>query len=214
MKILATNAVLIRGRSDIPDEYDFQLSREQIEASKRLQFGGTPLPGISLIPLEVQVLELSGEVEILWHMLIRAGSMAEHVGERFRLRQIDGQWMVIEIRTWILDSDSSLDEEVDLEEYLVLDLEASQSSGLKRALALTYAGRIAEAYIEIKPLEPQAEASDGDIRVAQYWNARAILARFHGDIDDATISGCNAQATGVVVAPWVKALACDAPPTN
>lgn len=206
MEVLAPEAVLIQGRSATPDEHDFQVSREQIEASKRLQFGGTPQSGISLVPSKVQVHELLGEVELSWQMLISTKSMAELVGERYRLRQIDGQWMVIEIRFWILGAGSK---EVDLDEYLALDLEASQTSGLKRALVLTSAGRFTEAYVEIKEIEAPTEANNEDMRAVQYWNARAILARMHGNTDDATTSGCNARRTGVVVAPWVWTLSCD-----
>jgi hypothetical protein len=188
------DARVIVGRSENPGKYDLVLSRDQLEATRRMLFQDKP--SLKLVFENARV-EVKGNKAVLrvqttWKVK-GSPEFSQAVQEVYRLRRTGGGWKVWENRAWLTSKVVGTEvRQFDEKTWKKLDARVEElrgaGSGLELAFALCEAYRFAEAHQTAQKYTSAGRASADD------WRLRAFFALQAGDAKDAKMSLDKAQS--------------------
>lgn len=193
MSLWATDAKIIGGRSEERGDYDTTLTRNQIEATRRLRFRAAPVKSMKLTfeNTEVRVKE---NLATLGHQVtVSMSGYVEAVREVYCLRKTAGVWKAYENRWWpIKMGDADQPVEYTPEAWRALDQQVVEAKQLGNpevhVQALMAAFRFGEA------LQAAEIWTGRSPKRADAWVARGTAAVLSGDADDARMSFKRALA--------------------
>jgi tetratricopeptide (TPR) repeat protein len=202
--IWSADAKKIEGRSEKPDKFDTTLTRAQFESVRKLQWAAPPLPNVEVNFDEVSNATLNDNMaSVRFKLTVKPaetyyGPMRSVTsGESIRFQMINGQWRVIEWRSWPIEArGEDYIQKWDAGQWEAHDhrVETANTQG-ELVGALIAAHRFREAHekakewtqsegtVQLKPNVPVW--MEGGAKQANAWLARGYAAILTGDAADA-----------------------------
>ena len=185
----AENATFVGGRNSKPHQYDITLSRQQIEDTRKILFGGPAIKDVRLQFFDTQSEFKDDLLTIEWTVEIAFPRARQKTGERYEMRQTDDGWKISKNRSWIISYQPTDRPDLPITRYneakwkradrKVEELNSDPSAtAIDRVYALWDAARHVEAYSLICQ-EIEQTVDDPDL-----WYWRGISAFQLGKVED------------------------------
>jgi WD40 repeat protein len=186
LAIRADDVRVTQGRGEEPDRHDQTLDRSQLEAIRRIQFGG-PLPNLVHRSYEDVRVQVEGDrASLRFRLVLEENEGFEEQASLFHLRRTPGGWQIFAERGWLLRTRRGPETILyDAATWNARDaaVEAARGGDVRKlAEAMDDASRPTEAHAAARELTAQDGASARD------WALRGALAFKAGDARDAGLA--------------------------
>jgi tetratricopeptide (TPR) repeat protein len=188
LSIWTNDAKVIEGRAETPDKYDTVLTRDQVEATRRLRFAVPAPKDLTMVFKDVQTEVKGDRATVRYRATIKQPRRAETADEIFLLRREAGEWKAYENRSWPVEiRGSDYIETFEAGTWKALDEQATRVATLgEKVGALNHGRRYADAYAAAK------EWTKTEGKFADPWVSRGLMAMAVGDAADAKASFAKA----------------------